>query len=50
LAVAALDPRVTFLAVVHDAMCDYEAELHGVAGGWESTITRKVNIQFLTNS
>ena len=34
LAVAALDPRVTFLAVVHDAMCDYEAELHGVAGGW----------------
>ena len=19
---------------VHDAMCDYEAEIHGVAGGW----------------
>lgn len=34
LAVAALDKRVTFLAAVHDAMCDYEAELHGVAGGW----------------
>ena len=34
LAVAALDKRVTFLAVVHDAMCDYEAELNRVAGGW----------------
>ena len=34
LATAALDDRVTFLAAVHDAMCDYEAELHGVAGGW----------------
>lgn len=34
LAVAALDKRVTFLAAVHDAMCDYEAELRGVAGGW----------------
>ena len=34
LAVAALDKRVTFLSAVHDAMCDYEAELHGVAGGW----------------
>lgn len=34
LAVAALDKRVTFLGAVHDAMCDYEAELHGVAGGW----------------
>ncbi|MCR5076710.1 MAG: acetylxylan esterase [Prevotella sp.] len=34
LATAALDKRVTFLGVVHDAMCDYEAELHGVAGGW----------------
>lgn len=34
LAVTALDKRVSFLAVVHDAMCDYEAELHGVAGGW----------------
>lgn len=34
LAVAALDKRVTFLAAVHDAMCDNEAELHGVAGGW----------------
>lgn len=34
LATAALDSRVTFLGVVHDAMCDYEAETHGVAGGW----------------
>lgn len=34
LAVAALDKRITFLGVVHDAMCDYEAEVHGVAGGW----------------
>lgn len=34
LATAALDNRITFLAAVHDAMCDYEAEVHGVAGGW----------------
>ncbi len=34
IAVAALDSRITFLAAVHDAMCDYEAEAHGVAGGW----------------
>lgn len=34
LAVAALDKRVTFLGAIHDAMCDYEAEIHGVAGGW----------------
>jgi cephalosporin-C deacetylase-like acetyl esterase len=34
LAVAALDKRITFLGVVHDAMCDYSAEVHGVAGGW----------------
>ena len=34
LAVAALDKRVTFLAAVHDAMCDFEAECHNVAGGW----------------
>lgn len=34
LAVAALDSRVTFLAAVHDAMCDYEQELNGAAGGW----------------
>lgn len=34
LAVAALDKRVTFMAAVHDAMCDYESELKGVAGGW----------------
>ena len=34
LAVGALDRRITFLGVVHDAMCDFEAEAHGVAGGW----------------
>jgi cephalosporin-C deacetylase-like acetyl esterase len=34
LAVAALDKRITFLGVVHDAMCDYSAEVNGVAGGW----------------
>lgn len=34
LATAALDKRVTFLGAVHDAMCDYESELKGVAGGW----------------
>ena len=34
LATAALDPRVTFFGAVHDAMCDYESELKGVAGGW----------------
>jgi len=34
LAVAALDKRITFLAAVHDAMCDFEAEVHDIAGGW----------------
>ncbi len=34
LAVAALDNRVTFLAAVHDAMCDYESALKGKACGW----------------
>lgn len=34
LATAALDKRVTFYGAVHDAMCDYESELKGVAGGW----------------
>lgn len=38
LATAALDKRITFLGVVHDAMCDYEAELHNVGGGWPHTI------------
>ena len=38
LAVAALDKRITFLGVVHDAICDYEAELHNVGGGWPHTI------------
>ena len=34
LATAALDKRVSFMGAVHDAMCDYESELKGVAGGW----------------
>lgn len=34
LAVAALDKRITFMGAVHDAMCDYESELNGIAGGW----------------
>jgi cephalosporin-C deacetylase-like acetyl esterase len=34
LSTAALDSRVTFIGVVHDALCDHEAERHGVAGGW----------------
>lgn len=34
LATAALDKRITFLGVVHDAMCDFEAEMHDVGGGW----------------
>ena len=38
LAVAALDKRITFLGVVHDAMCDCEDELHNVGGGWPHTI------------
>jgi cephalosporin-C deacetylase len=31
---AALDPRVTGLAVTHPAFCDVSAELQGRAGGW----------------
>ena len=34
LAVAALDKRITFVAPVHDAMCDYEIALQGKACGW----------------
>lgn len=34
LAVAALDNRITFLAPVHDAMCDYEVALKKKACGW----------------
>ena len=34
LAVAALDKRITFLAPVHDAMCDYEIALQKKACGW----------------
>lgn len=34
LAVAALDQRITFLAPVHDAMCDYEVALKKKACGW----------------
>ena len=31
---AALDPRVTALAAIHPAGCDFEGPLHGRAGGW----------------
>ena len=31
---AALDSRVSGLAATHPAGCDFEAELHGRAGGW----------------
>ena len=34
IATAAVDSRVTFFAAIHDAMCDYEAETKGIAGGW----------------
>ena len=34
LAVAALDKRITFMAAVHDAMCDYEIALQQRACGW----------------
>ena len=44
MATAALDSRVTFLAAVHDAMCDYEAELHGVAGGWPHYFYQRKNV------
>lgn len=34
LAVAALDKRITYVAAVHDAMCDYEIALQQKACGW----------------
>ena len=34
LAVAALDKRITYVAAVHDAMCDYENALQKKACGW----------------
>ena len=34
LAVAALDKRITYMAAVHDAMCDYEIALQKRACGW----------------
>lgn len=43
LAVAALDKRITFLGAIHDAMCDYEAEIHGVAGGWPHYFYKEKN-------
>ena len=33
-ATAALDPRITFVAAVHPALCDLAASLKGVACGW----------------
>ena len=34
IATAALDPRVTGIAVTHPAFCDVSGPLHGRAGGW----------------
>jgi cephalosporin-C deacetylase-like acetyl esterase len=34
IATAALDPRVTGLAVTHPGFCDVSGDLHGRAGGW----------------
>lgn len=31
---AALDKRITFFAAIHPAMCDHQAHLEKVAGGW----------------
>lgn len=44
LAVAALDKRVTFLGVVHDAMCDYESALGGKADGWPHYFYGRKNV------
>lgn len=44
LATAALDKRVTFLGAVHDAMCDYESELNGTAGGWPHYFLNKETV------
>ena len=33
-ATAALDPRITFVAAVHPALCDHTASLKGIACGW----------------
>jgi cephalosporin-C deacetylase-like acetyl esterase len=37
---AALDPRVTALAVTHPAGCDWTGPLHGRAGGWPHPFRR----------
>lgn len=44
LSTAALDPRVTFIGVVHDALCDHESELKGVAGGWPHYFYKAKNV------
>ena len=44
LSTAALDPRVTFIGVVHDALCDHESELKGVAGGWPHYFYKTKNV------
>ena len=33
---AALDPRVTFIGVVHDALCDHESDRRGKCDSWFS--------------
>lgn len=44
LAVTALDKRVTFLGVVHDAMCDYESALESKADGWPHYFYGRKNV------
>lgn len=44
LAVAALDSRVSFLGVIHDAMCDFEAALEGKADGWPHYFHGRKNV------
>ena len=51
IATAALDSRVTFFAAIHDAMCDYEAETKGIAGGWpHSFYNQKADVKRIEGS
>ena len=43
LAVAALDKRITYMAAVHDAMCDYEIALQKRACGWPHYFYKQEN-------
>ncbi len=35
---------MTFIGVVHDALCDHESELKGVAGGWPHYFYKAKNV------